>query len=172
MPTSALADRIARVTRLTAVAAMCMVAMACAAASTAPSAAGTTTAASSSNVDASVSFCAEEINRYRATIGLTPLERAADLDSFAALAAEHDGRAGVPHQYFRMTNGGGLAKAENQLLLWKGYAVNEVIRQGLAQMWAEGSGGSHYQIMAGKYGQVGCGIFKNGNEVNVSQDFR
>ena len=71
-----------------------------------------------------------------------------------------------------MTNGGGIARAENQLLLWKGYTVNDVIRQGLAQMWAEGAGGSHYQIMAGKYAQVGCGVFKNGSEVNVSQDFR
>jgi hypothetical protein len=172
MRTRALAARAARLTRPAAVAALCIVAFACAAAPTAPTAAGTTSAASSANVDASVSFCTEEINRYRATIGLGALDRAADLDSFAAQAAEHDGRAGVPHQYFRITNGGGISRAENQLLLWKGYAVNEVIRQGLAQMWAEGPGGSHYQIMAGKYGQVGCGIFRNGSEVNVSQDFR
>ncbi len=167
-----LASSVTRLTRLAAIAALSAVTVACAAAPTAPSAAGTTTAAASANVDASVSFCTEEINRYRATIGLGPLDRAADLDAFAAQAAEHDGRAGVPHQYFRLTNGGGISRAENQLLLWKGYAVNDVIRQGLAQMWAEGPGGSHYQIMAGKYAQVGCGIFKNGNEVNVSQDFR
>ena len=166
------AARLTRITRVAAVAALTVVAVACAAAPTAPSAAGTTTAAASANVDASVSFCTDEINRYRATIGLAPLDRATDLDSYAAQAAEHDGRLGVPHQYFRMTNGGGIASAENQLLLWKGYAVHDVIRQGLAQMWAEGSGGSHYQIMAGNYAQVGCGIFKNGNEVNVSQDFR
>jgi hypothetical protein len=153
-------------------AALGLLAVGCTATSTAPSPAGTTAAASSANLDASVSFCAEEINRYRATIGLGPLDRAADLDTFAAQAAEHDGRAGVPHQYFRLTNGGGISRAENQLLLWKGYGVNDVIRQGLAQMWAEGPGGSHFQIMAGKYAQVGCGIFKNGNEVNVSQDFR
>lgn len=159
--------------RLAVIAALGIVAVGCAATPTAPSAAaGTTTPASSANVDASVSFCTEEINRYRATIGLGPLDRAADLDAFAGQAAEHDGRAGVPHQYFRLTNGGGISRAENQLLRWKGYGVNDVIRQGLAQMWAEGPGGSHYQIMAGKYAQVGCGIFKNGNEVNVSQDFR
>jgi hypothetical protein len=172
MRTSTPDARLARAMRFAAVAALAVVTVACAAAPTAPSAAGTTTAAASANVDASVSFCTEEINRYRSSIGLATLDRATDLDSFAAQAAEHDGRAGVPHQYFRMTNGGGIAKAENQLLLWKGYAVNEVIRQGLAQMWAEGPGGAHYQIMAGKYAQVGCGIFKNGNEVNVSQDFR
>ncbi len=172
MRNTTLASRIARLTRLASVAALSAVTLACAATPTAPSAAGTTTAASSANLDASVSFCTEEINRYRVTIGLNPLDRAADLDAFAAQAAEHDGRVGVPHQFFQMTNGGGISRAENQLLLWKGYGVNEVIRQGLAQMWAEGAGGSHYQIMIGRYGQVGCGIFKNGNEVNVSQDFR
>ncbi len=172
MRTSTLASRIACLARLAAVTALGVVTLACAATPTAPSPAGTTTAASSANVDASVSFCTEEINRYRAKIGLSPLGRATDLDSFASQAAEHDGRTRVPHQFFRMTNGGGVARAENQLLLWKGYAVNEVIRQGLAQMWAEGPGGSHYQIMAGKFAQVGCGIFKNGDEVNVSQDFR
>jgi hypothetical protein len=100
------------------------------------------------------------------------LNRSSDLDSFATLAAEHDGKSRVPHQYFRMTNGGGVATAENQLLLWKGYAVGEVIRQGLAQMWAEGPSGSHYQILIGAYTQIGCGIYTNGSEVNVSQDFR
>jgi len=42
----------------------------------------------------------------------------------------------------------------------------------VAQMWAEGPSGSHYQIMTGKYVQVGCGIYMNGNEVTISQDFR
>jgi hypothetical protein len=94
-----------------------------------------------------VSFCTDEINRYRAKAGVAPLERSPALDGFSSLAAEHDGKSRVPHQYFKMTNGGGVAMAENQLLLWKGYTVSEVIRQGLAQMWAEGPSGSHYQIM-------------------------
>ena len=81
-------------------------------------------------------------------------------------------RAACLTQYFKMTNSGGVAMAENQLLLWKGYAVSEVIRQGLAQIRAEGPSGSHYQIMTGKYGQVGCGIYASGSEVNISQDFR
>lgn len=172
MRTTNVVSRLTCAARLAAVSALTVMTLACAAAPTAPSAAGTTSAGGTANLDSSVSFCTEEINRYRATVGLSPLDRATDLDAFAAQAAEHDGRAGVPHQYFRLTNGAGISRAENQLLLWKGYAVNEVIRQGLAQMWAEGPGGSHYQIMAGKYAQVGCGIFKNGSEVNVSQDFR
>lgn len=172
MGTSSPASRLARLTRFAAAAALGVVTVACAATPTAPSAAGTTTAASSANVDASVSFCTDEINRYRAMAGLAALGRASDLDAYAAQAAENDGRSGVPHQFFRTNNGAGISRAENQLLLWKGYATNDVIRQGLAQMWAEGPGGSHYQIMVGRYAQVGCGIFKNGNEVSVSQDFR
>lgn len=144
----------------------------CAVSPTAPTEAGSASASGIANLDANVSFCTEEINRYRSRAGLAPLDRSSDLDGFAAMAAEHDGKSRVPHQYFRMTNGGGIATAENQLLLWKGYTVNEVIRQGLAQMWAEGAAGSHYQILTGKYAQVGCGIYTSGSEVNVSQDFR
>jgi len=161
-----------RRSRVAAVAGVLLFTAACAAAPTAPTAAGTTSSTGIANLDSNVSFCIDEINRYRVKAGLAPLERSPALDEFAALAAEHDGKSRVPHQYFKMTNGGGVAMAENQLLLWKGYSAAEVIRQGLAQMWAEGPSGSHYQIMTGKYGQVGCGIYSSGKEVNVSQDFR
>jgi uncharacterized protein YkwD len=169
------ADRLSstgRICRLSVATALLALTAACAAGPTAPTAGGTTSASGAMNVDASVAFCTEEINRYRARAGMAPVDRSAELEGFAATAAEHDGRSGAPHQYFRMTNGGGIAMAENQLLLWKGYEVNDVIRHGLAQMWAEGPAGSHYQILTGRYAQVGCGIFMNGSEVNVSQDFR
>jgi uncharacterized protein YkwD len=162
----------ARFGRLVAVTALVATCAACAASPTAPTSVGTSAAPDVANLDANVSFCTEEVNRYRARAGMAALARSSELDGFALTAAEHDGRSGVPHEYFRMTNGGGVARAENQLLLWKGYAVKDVIRQGLAQMWAEGPGGSHYQILTGSYGSVGCGIFMNGDEVNVSQDFR
>jgi len=158
--------------RMAAVAGALLLTVACAASPTAPATSGTASSTGTSNLDSNVSFCTDEINRYRLKAGIAPLDRSPVLDQFAALAAEHDGRSRVPHQYFKMTNGGGIAMAENQLLLWKGYSVNDVIRQGLAQMWAEGPSGSHYQIMTGKYGEVGCGIYTSGSEVNVSQDFR
>ncbi len=141
---------------------------------TSPSSTGGTSdsTAWNGNVSASLSFCADEMNRYRASAGLKPLGRATDLESFAAQAAEYDGKLGVPHQYFRMTNGGGVARAENQLLLWRGWAVDDVIREGMKRMWSEGPGGSHYETIKGNYSQVGCGIFINGSEVNISQDFR
>ena len=161
-----------RMSRLTVTAGALLLTMACTAAPTAPTAAGTAPASGSANLASNVSYCTDEINRYRVSTGLAPLERSDALDGFAAQAAEHDAQSRVPHQYFRMTNGAGIATAENQLLFWKGYTVPQVIKQGVAQMWAEGPSGSHYQIMTGKYAQVGCGIYMNGNEVTISQDFR
>ena len=165
-------DELDPVSRLAALTGALLLTMACAAAPTAPTAAGTATPTGSASLDSNVSYCTDEINRYRVMAGLAPLDRSTALDGFAGQAAEHDGQSRVPHQYFKMTNGGGISIAENQLLLWKGYTVPQVIRQGLAQMWAEGPSGSHYQIITGKYAQVGCGIYTNGNEVNISQDFR
>jgi hypothetical protein len=117
-------------------------------------------------------YCVDEINRLRGTIGLQPLSRAGDLESYAAVAAEHDTKARVAHQYFVSTNGAGVARGETQILWWSGYPVQTVIKQGLAEMWAQGPGGTHYRILSGTYGEVGCGVFVNGPEVSVGQAFR
>ena len=37
---------------------------------------------------------------------------------------------------------------------------------------AEGPGGGHYDNLTGPYTQVGCGIWLNGNEVNIGQELR
>ena len=39
-------------------------------------------------------------------------------------------------------------------------------------MWAEGRGGGHYDNLAGRYTQVGCGVFVDGDLVTVVQAFR
>lgn len=127
----------------------------------------------SANLSAHLDLCAAEINRYRQMAGRPPLVRSDSLEQFAAESAAHDAAAGVPHQFFSATNGGhGTARAETQLLRWRGYAVAEVIRRGLAQMWAAGPGGTHYAVMLGEYTEVGCGIFVEGREVSVSQAYR
>lgn len=172
--------RSTRLTRLALSVASVALTVACAASPTAPSpvnidsgmASATSATSATVGLESNLSFCTEEINRYRATVGLPALARSMDLDSFAGQAAEHDARLGVPHEYFRKTNGGGVARAENQLLKWRGYGVNEVIRRGVAEMWAEGPTGSHYKVLTGNYTQVGCGVFMNGSEVSISQDFR
>ena len=119
-----------------------------------------------------LAYCVDQVNRYRTSVGLTPLSRSADLEAFAAQAAENDGRAHKAHHWFGMTGGGGMATAENEILWWKGFGVQSVIEQGLRQMWQAGPRGEHYDIMVGSFSQIGCGIFVNGSEVTVAQDFR
>ena len=85
---------------------------------------------------------------------------------------QHDANAGVAHLFFSSNNGGGVSMAETELLLRRNYAVRDVIRKGLAAMWAAGPSGEHYDILAGPYSEVGCGFFVNGSEVSSAQDFR
>jgi cysteine-rich secretory family protein len=125
---------------------------------------------SSSSVD--LVFCADETNRYRATVGLPPLVRSAALEDFAARAASVDGVAHVAHDHFAATNGAGVSSAETEILWWRGFSVRAVIQRGLAQMWEVGPGGEHYDIMAGGFSEIGCGVAVNGSEVTVTQDFR
>jgi hypothetical protein len=139
---------------------------ACALPSPAPSAVDTT------SLPANLQFCTDEINRYRASVGRPPLTRSASLESFASQAVQHDATAGVPHLFFSTNNGGGVSMAETELLRWRNYAVRDVIRKGLAEMWAAGPSGEHYDILAGPYSEVGCGFFVNGSEVSSAQDFR
>jgi uncharacterized protein YkwD len=125
----------------------------------------------STNVDPELTFCVTETNRYRATLGLAALTRSNSLEAYAAVGAREDGLAHVPHQHFKSTNGGGIASAENEM---NGFnqSLHGLIEQGLAGMWAEGPGGGHYENMRGRYSQLGCGVFVNGNEITVVQDFR
>jgi hypothetical protein len=117
-------------------------------------------------------FCADQVNSYRRSVGLQSLVRSPPLELYAASAAEVDGAAHLPHVYFAATNGGGVSRAETEILWWRGFSVHAAVRDGLAQMWRVGPGGEHYDIMAGPYTEIGCGIFVSGGEVTVAQDFR
>src|SRR5690606_31253499 len=124
--------------------------------------------------EAELVFCVEETNRYRAMLELAPLERSAALEAYAAEGARIDHESGQPHKHFSDTGGGGIAFAENEIPNWNVSqlgSVEEVIRAGLAQMWAEGPGGGHHDNMAGDYGTLGCGIHLAGGGVTVVQDF-
>ena len=124
------------------------------------------------NFESELTFCVTETNRYRTTLGLSPLTRSRSLEAYAAAGAQEDGLAHVAHQHFRSTNGGGVAFAENEIPWWSSGSVQAVTQQGLAMMWAEGPGGGHYENMRGPYSQLGCGVFVNGGEITVVQDFR
>ncbi len=117
-------------------------------------------------------FCVDEINRHRATVGRSALRRSETLEAFASLSVQHDATMRVPHAYFRSVNGGGISHAETQILWWRGYSVREVIQRGLNQMWQVGPGGEHYDILAGPYEDVGCGVHVQDGEVSIAQEFR
>jgi uncharacterized protein YkwD len=133
---------------------------------------GSPTGGASSTFDAELAFCVSETNRYRAMVGQRALSRSATLEAYAADGAREDGLAHAPHQHFRRTSGGGIALAENEIPWWSGTSVRTVIQQGLAMMWGEGPGGDHYENMRGPYTQLGCGVFVNGTEITVVQNFQ
>jgi uncharacterized protein YkwD len=127
---------------------------------------------STASLAGELALCADETNRYRSTVGLGPLVRSAALEDFASHAAQEDAAAHVAHKHFALTNGAGVSRAETEILWWRGLTVPTVVQRGLAQMWQVGPGGEHYDIMAGTYSEIGCGIAVNGSEVTVTQDFR
>ena len=129
-------------------------------------------APSATDVGSSVAFCAEEINRYRESIGRPPLTRSRALEDFATDAARNDAAVRVPHHHFAATNGAGVARAETEMLRWRDASVASVVQRGLAQMWKAGPGGKHYDIIAGPFTEIGCGVSVDGNEITVAQDFR
>jgi len=122
--------------------------------------------------EADVAFCVSEVNRYRVLAGMIALSRSAALDSFATESAEMDGKASQPHQHFSATGGAGISSAETELLRWRGASVHAIIEKGLSMMWQQGPGGEHYDIIAGPYSEIGCGIYIGASGVTVAQDYR
>jgi hypothetical protein len=120
--------------------------------------------------------CVDEVNRLRMAAGKTPLNWSQDIQAFSNEAARVDGEAHEAHKYFKATNGGnGAARAENLIPWWKlsqWGSVRKVIKEGLAMMNAEGSGGGHFDNMFNNYTEVACGIAVINGEVTVTQDFR
>lgn len=123
-----------------------------------------------------LSFCVDEVNRLRAMAGKSALMRSAVLEKYAATAVQADALAGKPHTYALATNfGNRTALAENEALFWalSSYkSVLAVVEQSLAEMWREGPGGEHYDIMIDAYGQIGCGVYVKGDQVAVIEAFR
>ena len=126
--------------------------------------------------DAELALCVSITNTYRASIGRGALTRAERLDAYAAEAARTDASAREAHHYTTNTKfGNGLVRAENELLWWplSTYGtVRNVVEEGLATMWKEGPGGTHYVNVVGNYSEIGCGIYVSGGEVTVEQAFR
>ena len=127
-----------------------------------------------SDFTADKAFCVDEVNRLRASVGKPPLTRSDSIETFSSEAARVDGDAHETHKFFRQTNGGGVARAENEIPWWalsRYGSVRTIIRDGLANEWSEGPGGSHWENITGNYSEVACGVSIKDGEVTVTQDF-
>ncbi len=121
--------------------------------------------------------CVDELNRYRAMVGVAAVTRSSALGTFAAAGAMSDSMTGTAHGHFRATSGGGIAFGEDEIPGWPTAtygSVQAIIDQGFAQMWAEGPGGAHYVNMSNPmYTEAGCGFFTTPEGgLWVTQDFR
>ena len=56
----------------------------------------------STTFETALTFCVTETNRFRATLGLSPVTRSSALEAYAAAGAQEDGLAHVAHQHFRI----------------------------------------------------------------------
>lgn len=105
--------------------------------------------------------------------GKAPLARSPALDAYAEDCAERDTMARLPHVCFNETRDGGPGVAETETLLFSesGWgSIVAIIREGLAQIAVEGTPG--FTTLSGPYTELGCGVFKAGDEVTVVQSYR
>jgi hypothetical protein len=128
-------------------------------------------------------FCVSETNRYRMTVPApgtgaprAPVTESAALEAYAATGAMYD-FSHQPHDHFKNTSGGGIAFAENECpgqLGWTimpGQAVKDVVGACVAAFYNGGPGEGHYENMMGPYASLGCGIYQQGNQITILQDF-
>jgi hypothetical protein len=113
--------------------------------------------------------CVDIINQYRATKGLRALSRWETEEDCSDGEAESDSKSGDAHGAF--TTCGEMA--QNECPGFPG-SVSKNLPECLADMWAEGPGGGHYDNMTStKYTKVACGIHELSNgDFWAVQNFR
>lgn len=113
--------------------------------------------------------CFEIINKYRAKTGLPPLARWTNNESCSDTESQQDSQSGQAHGSF--TQCGEMAQNE-----CPGYpsSAEQNLPECLADMYAEGPGGGHYDNMTStQYTMVSCGVFEVGDGTFWSvQNFR
>jgi uncharacterized protein YkwD len=128
--------------------------------------------------DDALARCVELTNELRDTVGAPPLERSAELEAYAGEGAEYD-HFRDPHDHFRSNSGGGIAFAENECPHWSlgfgGGSVVGLVEACIDAFWSEGPGDGdahgHYNNMIGNYGTLGCGIYSDGDDYTIIQDY-
>jgi hypothetical protein len=114
-------------------------------------------------------LCVDEINRYRATLGLRALERAADREGCADKQIRDDATSGKWHGTF-----GACGEALQNECNSSPTPKDKMIKGCLQGMWNEGPGGGHYEAMKNpSVTKVWCGFYTEpGGGVWSVQDFR
>ena len=122
-------------------------------------------------------LCISETNKDRATKGKPAVVESAQLETYADAGAMHD-FATSPHDHFSMTSGGGIAFAENECpqqgnwnLSFGNGDLGMTVAACVKAFFDEGPGGGHYENMMGNYGTLGCGIYVQGQQLTIVQDY-
>jgi hypothetical protein len=126
------------------------------------------------NTAALVTLCISETNRDRASFSKPSLIENAALDAYASAGAQSDGQTHIPHGHYIGTAGGGVAMAENEDFMTdvNPSGMEQFVKNAIAQFWAEGPGGGHYQNMIANWTIMGCGIDVTNQTLTLVQDFR
>jgi hypothetical protein len=114
--------------------------------------------ASGDPFDAARARCVQRTNEYRARVGVSAVARRSEREACADGAARSDGAQGSAHGAFGRCQEG----AQNECPGWPG-AVDQVVDNCLAQMFAEGPGpfaghGHYLNMTASGYTGVACGF--------------
>jgi len=126
-------------------------------------------------------YCVERTNYYRTNVpppgsgsARSPVAESTQLEAYADTGAMVDDGTS-PHNHFIMTDGGGIAFAENECPNWDlSYTngdLNMLVAACVTAFYDEGPGGGHYENMMGPYATLGCGIYQSGSDVTIVQDY-
>lgn len=99
-------------------------------------------------------LCVDEINKYRAKMGLPAYARWTEIEACSDGQSQSDGQTGRAHGSFPKCG----EMAQNECPGWDGPA-DKMLPGCLKMMWDEGPGGGHYENMRSqKYTKVACGV--------------
>jgi len=106
-----------------------------------------------------------QVNKYRASVGLTALQNNQGQEGCVDTQAKVDYTNDKAHSDFGACNEYGQCECP-------GWPNPASILKCLAQMWAEGPGGGHYDIMTTNYSSMACGYYTaSSTDTWMTQDF-
>ncbi len=128
-----------------------------------PGDAGSVDSGTSDPWDSQRDTCVSIINQYRAQVGAPALVRARDMEACADAQAEADAVHNQPHwAYFNNSPSCILDNVTDRQNECPNYPdPPSGLQQCFAQMYAEGPGGGHYDVMLDpSYTRVACGFYQ------------